>query len=286
MTIAIAIANMTIGYNRHPAVHHLTMAVPAGALLAVAGPNGAGKSSLLKTLAGLEKQLEGDIVFTQCGPSLSPRSLSPRLLSSAVRQAKKATGATARPAQAAKQEKVTRGSFAIGYLPQVSEVDRLFPITVFEFVAFGLWRQIGAFGALGRDARDKILSLLVEFELDAMANRSLAELSGGQFRRAELARLTLMDAPLLLLDEPFNALDVTMAERLVQLVRRWHGQGKTILMAMHNQDFIKEFFPQTLLLAREVMAMGNSKKILTPANWEKAVHHLAQFSSAQVECRQ
>src|ERR1043166_8664022 len=114
MTAALQFRNLTLGYDRHPAVHHLTGSVADGALLAVIGPNGAGKSTLLKGIVGVLPPLDGAIERTQV-----------------------------------KRED-------IAYLPQIAEIDRTFPITVYDLVAMGLWRRAGLFGGISRNDRDEI----------------------------------------------------------------------------------------------------------------------------------
>ena len=109
MTAALQFRDLTLGYDRHPAVHHLDGAIETGALVAVVGPNGAGKSTLFKGIVGLIKPLAGRIERGDL------------------------------PAQ------------NIAYLPQAAEIDRTFPINVYDMVAMGLWRRTGLFGGLDRD---------------------------------------------------------------------------------------------------------------------------------------
>src|SRR6202022_595623 len=114
----IRFRDVTLGYDRHPAVHHLTGEVAAGALLAIVGPNGAGKSTLFRGLVGILKPLAGSIVTGDLN----------------VRD--------------------------IAYLPQTVDIDRSFPISVFDFVGTGLWRRVGFFGGMDRGARDSIAHAL------------------------------------------------------------------------------------------------------------------------------
>ena len=114
MTCALQFRNVTLGYDRHPAVHHLEGEVDAGALVAVVGPNGAGKSTLFKGIVGVLKPLAG---------------------------------------------RIERGELAaqdIAYLTQAAEIDRSFPINVYDLVAMGLWRRTGVFGGIGAKARQSI----------------------------------------------------------------------------------------------------------------------------------
>ncbi len=158
----------------------------------------------------------------------------------------------------------------VSYLPQQSEVDRLFPISVYELVSMGLWRVIGAFGRVGRAHRVRIKEALAAVGLDNFEKRSIGSLSGGQLQRALFARLLLQDSPLVLLDEPFNAIDTSTTADLIDVVKRWHGEGRTVLAVLHDTDTVQTHFPETLLLAREMVAHGPTEKVLTAENQFRA----------------
>ena len=94
-------------------------------------------------------------------------------------------------------------------------------------------------------------------------------LSAGQFQRVLFARLLLQDADLILLDEPFNAIDSKTTAELLALVADWHARQRTVIAVLHDHSQVHQHFPQTLLLARGVVAWGETSDVLTP-------HHLAQ----------
>lgn len=223
---SITLRGLTLGYDRHPAVHHLDGLIPEGALLALVGPNGAGKSTLLKGIVGEIRCLEGDIE---------------------------------RP----------RRKDAIAYLPQAAEIDRTFPIRVLDLVAMGLWRRLGPWRSAGPH-RHTLLAALAAVGLDGFADRLIGTLSGGQFQRALFARLIVQDARVLLLDEPFTGIDGRTTADLVALIRAWHGQGRTIVAALHDLSQVRSHFPHTLLLAREPVAWGPTDRVLTPRNLARA----------------
>lgn len=158
----------------------------------------------------------------------------------------------------------------VSYLPQQSEVDRSFPISVQELVAMGLWREVGAFGGIGRSHKSKIAEALAAVGLDGFEKRAIGSLSGGQVQRALFARLLLQDSPLVLLDEPFNAIDAGTIADLINLIKRWHGEGRTILAVLHDIEAVRTHFPQTLLLARELVAHGPTDEVLTAENQFRA----------------
>jgi zinc/manganese transport system ATP-binding protein len=232
---------VTLGYDRHPAVHHLSGEVEEGAMLAVVGPNGAGKSTLFKGIVGL----------------LAPLS-----------------GAIDRNA----------GVRDIAYLPQVKEIDRSFPINVYELVAMGLWRRIGAFGAIGKIERERVHGAIAAVGLTGFERRPIAGLSGGQMQRVLFARLLLQESRLIVLDEPFNAIDDRTVADLIALVRRWHGERRTVLAGLHDMNLVRRYFPQTLLLAREPIAWGETSLVLTPENLVMAQRMCEAFEEAAAEC--
>ena len=242
MAAQLHFRDVTLGYDRHPAVHHLDGEVAQGALVAVIGPNGAGKSTLFRGLAGILKPLAGSIDLG----GLDIRD--------------------------------------IAYLPQTADIDRSFPISVFDFVGTGLWRAVGFFGGMGKVARDKIAQALAAVGLNGFENRSIGTLSGGQMQRMLFARVLLQDARLIVLDEPFNAIDAKTSTDLLALVQRWHGEGRTVLAALHDMDLVRANFPETLLLARGKVAWGATSQVLTAENLAEARRMCEAFDDGASAC--
>src|SRR5205807_9500391 len=135
-------------------------------------------------------------------------------------------------------------------------IDRTFPINVYDMVSMGLWRRSGLFGGIGRKERAEIETALAAVGLTGFEDRAIATLSGGQMQRTLFARLLLQDADLIVLDEPFNAIDTKTCADLLDLVRRWHRERRTVLAALHDMDLVQTSFPQALLLARTPVAWG------------------------------
>ena len=239
---AIVFCDLTLGYDRHPAVHHITGEVQSGELLAVVGPNGAGKSTLLKGIIGELSPLSGSLDLDGLRKS------------------------------------------DIAYLPQQIEIDRSFPISVFDCVAMGLWRKIGAWRGLDGDRNGEVARALATVGLVDLADRPVGALSGGQFQRVLFARLLLQDAALILLDEPFRAVDAKTVADLIALIHSWHGEGRTVLAALHDLEQVRAHFPTTLLLAREVVAWGETRKVLTPANLAKSRQLVEAFDEHAEIC--
>jgi zinc/manganese transport system ATP-binding protein len=234
--------NLTLGYERHPAVHHLSGTVASGALVAVVGPNGAGKSTLFKGIIGAIKPLAGTI------------------------------------------ERVGIDAHAIAYLPQVADIDRTFPINVYDMVAMGLWRMKGPFGGIAGKDHHVIADAISTVGLTGFEQRAIGTLSGGQMQRMLFARLLIQDARVIVLDEPFTAIDERTATDLLHLVQRWHSERRTVLAALHDVDLVKANFPDTLLLAREPVAWGPTSSVLTPENLGKARLMCEAFDDSADTC--
>jgi zinc/manganese transport system ATP-binding protein len=158
----------------------------------------------------------------------------------------------------------------IAYLPQLPEIDRSFPISVEQTVLLGAWPRAGAFGPLDHAERTRAAAAIAKVGLSGYAHAPVAGLSVGQWHRALFARLIMQDASVILLDEPFAAVDERTTEDLMALVRNWHDEGRTVIAVLHDMSFIRRHFPQALLLAREVVAWGPAGEALSPENIERA----------------
>jgi zinc/manganese transport system ATP-binding protein len=221
---SIFLDNLTLGYDRHPAVHHLTGTFESGSMTAVVGPNGSGKSTLLKGIAGILHPLGGRI---------DRRGLK---------------------------------STQIAYLPQLLEIDRSFPITVLDTVILGLWKEIGFFGGMKKELWGKVDQALATVGLEGFANRAISDLSGGQFRRVMFARMLLQDSPVVILDEPFTSIDSQTSLDLLEVIRQWNAEGRTVIAVLHDFDKVRSYFPNTLLIARQLIGWGETGQILTEEN--------------------
>ncbi len=159
----------------------------------------------------------------------------------------------------------------MAYLQQQTELDRDFPVTVAELVGLGLWRSFGAFGTPRRPVADRTTEAISAVGLLDSIDRRIGELSVGQLRRAFFARLMLLDAEVMLLDEPFAAVDTRTVESLLALMARWHDEGRTIIAVMHEFDQVRAHFPSALLLMRSPIAWGDTSVVLTKDNLAKAL---------------
>lgn len=168
---------------------------------------------------------------------------------------------------------IDRGGSAIrdyGYLPQAAEIDRQFPLTVADTVMLGAWREVGPFGQLTTSCARRAREALLSVGLEGFERRRLGSLSAGQFQRVLFARLLLQDARVIVLDEPFTAIDARTTRELLAIVRRWNQDGRTVIAVLHDFEQVRAHFPRTLLLAREAIEWGPTGKALSPTNLLRA----------------
>ncbi len=239
----IRFTDVTVAYDRHPAVHHLSGAFEAGSMTAIAGPNGAGKSTLVKALMGQLPLASGSIDRS----GLSSRDF--------------------------------------GYLPQAAEIDRSFPLTVIDTVILGAWRSVGAFRGVSRAVLQKAHEALSAVGLEGFGRRQIGSLSAGQFQRVLFARLLLQDARVIVLDEPFTAIDARTTRDLLDMVANWHREGRTVIAVLHDFDQVRAHFPQSLLIARELVDWGPTASVMGPENLLKARAMAEAWDEAAEICR-
>jgi zinc/manganese transport system ATP-binding protein len=240
---AVILRDLTLAYERHPAVHHVNGTLARGSLTAIVGPNGAGKSTLLKGIVGQMRPAEGVI------------------------------------------ERAELGRGGIAYLPQHAEIERRFPISVLDTVVLGHWRRIGWAGAATAKMREEACSALRAVGLDGFERRPIETLSIGQFQRVLFARLIVQDAELILLDEPFAAVDWRTSEDLLQLVGAWQRERRTVAAVLHDLDQVRAHFPETLLLARECVAWGKTQDVVTAPNLLRARRMFEAWLDEAGDCR-
>lgn len=217
----IFVNNLEVGYDRRAVAMPLCGRFLSGSLTAVIGANGAGKSTFLKTLAGLQSAVAGDITFNQ--------GKRPRL----------------------------------AYLPQQAELDRSFPISVFDIVAMGCWPQSGLFGGINRQSAMNVEQALETVGMTEMASFPVGSLSGGQLQRTLFARLLMQQAPLIMLDEPFTGIDSQTTELLLKVIAQWHREGKTVLAVLHDISMVSRHFPDVLYLSGQQNLWGSAHDVLS-----------------------
>jgi manganese/iron transport system ATP-binding protein/manganese/zinc/iron transport system ATP- binding protein len=227
----LKVTDLTVSYNRIPALHHLSFEVGCGQCVGLLGPNGAGKSTLLKALAGLLPRETGAIHF----------------------HGHAVTGATR--------------DFA--YLPQREQIDWDFPTDVRGLVEMGRFLRLGWWRRFRAEDHTAVDEAIAAMHLAPLEKRQISALSGGQQQRAFLARALAQQAHVFLLDEPFTGLDKPTQDDLKQLLRELRNQGKLIIASHHDLASVPELFDQVLLLNGELIACGPVGETFTETNIRK-----------------
>lgn len=240
--MTIALRNLSAGYDRHPAVHHVSGAFTPGSLTAIVGPNGGGKSTLLKTLIGFLRPMTGSIDYNGVAPD------------------------------------------DIAYLPQQDEIDRSFPLSVSDVVMLGLWPKIGVCGRVTAAQREDVARALNEVGMTAFADRPIEMLSTGQWQRVLFARIIVQNARVILLDEPFASIDSRTAHDLTHILQHWQEEGRTVIAVMHDLTSVRLHFPQSVLLARELVDWGSTAKVLSDDNLARAQKLAENWSESAETC--
>ena len=150
----------------------------------------------------------------------------------------------------------------LAYLPQLAAIDRDYPLTVLELIALGGWREFGAFRSPSTALRTRAALVAETVGLSGRLARQIGELSVGELQRALFARLMLQDAAVILLDEPFTAVDAQTLSVLLDQVIQWHQEGRTVIAVQHDLDLVRARFPLTLVLARRCLAWGVTDAVL------------------------
>ena len=228
---SIVVENVTVRYpNGVVAVDRAGFVLDRPTICALVGVNGSGKSSLFKALMG----------FVPTG------------------------GGTIRIAGLAVDQALKRG--LVAYVPQSEEVDWNFPVLVEDVVMMGRYGHMGLLRIPRRADRQAVDAALERVGMAALRRRQIGELSGGQKKRAFLARALAQGASVILLDEPFTGIDLTTEQAIVGLMREMRDEGRLMLVSTHNLGSVPEFCDQVVLFNRSVLAFGPTAATFTQAN--------------------
>ena len=146
----------------------------------------------------------------------------------------------------------------VAYLPQQCEIERSFPMLARDCVLLGAWPRAGLFARIAGDLEARVDQALAAVGMAQLAHRPIVALSAGQFQRLLFERLMVQNAELLLLDEPFNAVDAATTA-LLSLIHEWHDHAQ-----------VRAHFPQSVLLARRLLAWGDTARVLGADHREQA----------------
>jgi zinc/manganese transport system ATP-binding protein len=173
----------------------------------------------------------------------------------------------------------------VAYLAQLPDIDRGYPINVQDCVVLGCWQARGAWWGMTHGDLSRLRGAMQTVGLEGLENRPISTLSSGQLQRVLFARLLVQDADLILLDEPFNAIDEKTTALLLGVVAQWHRQQRTVIAVLHEEMQVRQHFPQTLLLAREAVAWGPTAQTLTEANLARTAAMAEAWDDAAEICR-
>ncbi|ORT47790.1 ATP-binding cassette domain-containing protein [Frankia sp. KB5] len=221
----LRIQDGSVGYDARTLWSGLDLDVAAGEFLAVLGPNGVGKTTLLRVALGLHPLRTGLITVGGRPPH--------------------------------------RGSSQIGYVPQHRATAPLAPVRVRELVRFGLDGGRWGPGRPSRAARHQVGQALAAVDADALADRPVAALSGGELQRVRVAQALATDPALLLCDEPLASLDAPRREALSALIdRRRHTHGTAVVFVTHDINPILPYVDRVLYLAAGGYRLGPAADVL------------------------
>ena len=218
------ISKLEVRYNGHPALEDISFHLHAGERVAVVGPNGAGKSTLFKVVAGVLPPGKGEVKIYGSRPG---------------------------------------GHVCIAYIPQRTQVDWKFPVTVGDVVMMGRSAILGPLRWPKKHDRETVRAALATVELTALAHHQISELSGGQQQRMFIARALAQEAELMLLDEPLNGLDTPAQESLLKLLDALRDRKVTVMIATHNLDQASRYFDRILLLNQKIIGFGLPGEVLS-----------------------
>ncbi|MGF4043407.1 metal ABC transporter ATP-binding protein [Paenarthrobacter nitroguajacolicus] len=229
-TPAIAVENVTVHYGEVLALDSASLSLEHSRICGLVGMNGSGKSTLFKVIMGMVKPDSGRVLINGQPP---------------VKMRKDA---------------------GIGYVPQSEDVDWAFPLSVRDVVMMGRYGHLGFTRRPRKADRDAVDHALERVELSEYADRQIGQLSGGQKKRAFVARGIAQGATMMLLDEPFAGVDKRSEATITRLLRELADNGATILISTHDLHALPQLCDEAVLLMRKVLMHGSPDTVLQPEN--------------------
>ncbi|WP_259722741.1 metal ABC transporter ATP-binding protein [Synechococcus sp. CS-603] len=226
----ISVRNLSVDYHGIVALHDVSLQVQASSLCGLVGMNGAGKSTLFKALMGFVHPSKGSITIN------------------------------GRPLRQA------RRSQAVAYVPQMESVDWNFPVNVGNVVMMGRYGGMNLLRIPRPSDHRAVRESLERVDLWPLRDRQIGELSGGQRKRAFLARALAQGAAVMLLDEPFAGVDIRTEKLMIQLFEQFRAEGRTLLISTHDFSHVRGFCDQVVLINKTVMAYGETSEVFTEEN--------------------
>lgn len=215
---AIVVQDLSVVYGEQRVLDRLHLEFPRGALTAIVGPNGAGKTTLIQAILGLVRPVAGSV----------------RILDGGVRE----------------------GRRQVAYIPQRGAVDWDFPASVLDVVLMGTYGHVGWFKRPGTKERERARLALKQVEMADLEDRQIGQLSGGQQQRVFLARALVQEAPIYLMDEPFQGVDARTEQAIVSVLRTLRDRGDTVIVVHHALHTVPSYFDHVVLLNVRRIAAG------------------------------
>jgi manganese/zinc/iron transport system ATP- binding protein len=225
---ALEVEDLTVAYADKPVLWDIDLTVPTGVKMAIIGPNGAGKSTLVKAAMGLVKPVAGEV----------------RIFGRARE----------------------RADGTIAYVPQRATLSWDFPTDVIDVVTMGTYGRVGWIRRCGAQEKVEAAAALAKVGMTEFSRRPIAELSGGQQQRVLLARALVQDAPIYMLDEPFQGVDAPTERAIIDVLDDLAAAGKTIIVVHHDLQTIPEYFDHVLLLNVRAIDSGPVSAVFTDEN--------------------
>ncbi|MDZ8085583.1 MAG: metal ABC transporter ATP-binding protein [Nostoc sp. DedQUE12b] len=229
-SISIDVENLTVSYHGKVALHGASLQIQTGSISGLVGMNGSGKSTLFKAIMGFLKPVTGRVLIN----GLPIRSVQKKSL--------------------------------VAYVPQSEEVDWNFPVSVHDVVMMGRYGYMNILRIPSANDQRVVRESLERVQMWSMRDRQIGELSGGQKKRAFLARALAQQGTVLLLDEPFTGVDIKTEKAMIDLLLELREEGHTILISTHDLASITTFCDQVVLINRTILAYGDTSEVFTEEN--------------------
>jgi manganese/zinc/iron transport system ATP- binding protein len=216
----ISVKNLTVSYQKKPAIKSINLKITEGSIVGIIGPNGAGKSTLIKAILGLLPYDTGEV----------------KIFGKNLDESRK----------------------RISYIPQREQFDWDFPINVEDVVMMGRYSHLGMFSFPGKKDKEIVQEKIQKVGMQDFRTRQIRNLSGGQQQRIFLARALAQESDIYLMDEPFVGVDAKTERTIFDLMNELKQQNKTILVVHHDLGKVTEYFDKLILINQTLVAYGDT----------------------------